>query len=177
MAWTSMEAFVDACRAATASTNPVEAVRAVMADTVADPVRVAADLPAVEGEDFVVAHDEAMAVYVVRQTPDTAGPPHDHRMTAVVGMVEGVEVHRLFRHEGERVAFEREARVSAGEVIVLDPDDVHAIANPDPTPSYGLHVYLGDLVTGERTLWSPDGGDKQPFSVEAYDRYVTAYGG
>lgn len=177
MAWTSMDAFVKACRAAVSGANPAEAARAVMADAVADPALVVADLPDFEGEDFVVAHDEAVAVYVVRQFPDTAGPPHDHRMTAVVGMVEGVEIHRLYRRDGERVAFDRELRVGAGETVVLGPGDVHAIANPDPTSSLGLHVYLGDLVSGERTLWAPDGGEPQPFTVDAYDRYVTRYGG
>ncbi|NQW08579.1 MAG: hypothetical protein HQ481_01665 [Alphaproteobacteria bacterium] len=177
MAWTSMDTFVDACRTAATSADPAEAVRAVMIEAVADPARVVADLPDFEGEDVVVAHDDAVAVYVVRQSPDTAGPPHDHRMTAVVGMIEGVEIHRLFRRQGERVAFDREARIGPGEVIVLGPDEVHAIANPDRHPSLGLHVYLGDIVTGERALWAPDGGEQQPFTVEAYDRYVTRYGG
>lgn len=177
MAWNSMDDFVTACRAAAASPDPAEAVRVAMADAIADPARVVADLPDFEGEDFVVAHDDAVAVYVVRQFPDTAGPPHDHRMTAVVGMVEGVEIHRLYRRDGDRVVFDRELRVGAGETVVLGPDDVHAIANPDPMPSLGLHVYLGDLVSGERTLWAPDGDERQPFSTEAYDRYVTRYGG
>jgi predicted metal-dependent enzyme (double-stranded beta helix superfamily) len=61
-------------------------------------------------------------------------------------------------------------------VLILDGEEVHAIANPDPTPSIGVHVYFGDIVDGERTLWDPDTGESMAFTTADYDRMVVAPG-
>ena len=80
---------------------------------------------------MTLAEEAGFSVYLVRQDPDTAGPPHDHRMTAVIAMVDGVEIHRHYKREGPAVVETAESLVGPGETLVLGPDAVHAIANPD----------------------------------------------
>ncbi len=175
MAWTSIEALVADCREAAAGSDPVAGVQGVLADAVADPVRVADALPAFDGDEMTLAEELGFSVFLVRQDPDTAGPPHDHRMTAVIAMVDGVEIHRHFTRDGETIAAAGESRIGPGETLALDPDAVHAIANPEPSASVGIHVYLGDLAATGRTLWDLDTGVAMAFTADRYNRLVTPF--
>ena len=174
MANGTLDRLVDACRAAAETGDPVAGVQAALAPVAADPLSALDDLPAFEGEDHPLLTGETVSVFLVRQTPNTAGPPHDHGMTAIIAMLDGIEVHRRYRRDGDGVALEREVTLGAGEMLTLGPRDVHAIANPDDAPSIGVHVYLGDLTGGSRTLWDPRTGTAMAFTTEDYDRMVTA---
>lgn len=176
MSETVLDRLVDACRRAVSTPEPVAAVRAALTQAAADPARTIAELPAFEGEDYAVHIEPGLSVFVVRQTPDTAGPPHDHGMSAVITMLDGVEIHRHYRREGDAIALASRTRLEPGAVLVLSGEDVHAIANPDATPSIGLHVYLGDIVGGARTLWNPVRGTPMPFTNDDYARFVTSAG-
>lgn len=167
--------LVERCRASAASADPVAGVRAALAEVATDASAALAQLPTFDGEDYPLLADDGLSVFLVRQTPNTAGPPHDHGMTAVIAMLEGVEIHRHYRRTETGVALERESRLAPGEILALGPRDVHAIANPDDTPSLGVHVYLGDIVGGERTLWDPASGEAMAFTTSDYDRMVTPF--
>ena len=45
---------------------------------------------------------------------------------------------------------------------------IHAVANPAGHHSAGLHVYLGDLIAHDRTLWHPDTLQPMPFDNDKY---------
>jgi len=170
---TLLSQLVETCRRAVSGPEPVSAVRTALAEIGADPARALAEIPAFDGEDYVVHNEPGLSVFIVRQAPDTAGPPHDHGMNALIAMLEGVEVHRHYRRDGDGIALASRTRLAPGEVLVLDGEDVHAIANPDGTPSLGIHVYLGDIVGGSRTLWDPVRGTPMRFTTADYDRFVT----
>jgi len=170
-----LDTLIDACRRAAAAPDPLAGVRAALAPLAADPRAALAELPAFEGEDHPLLCEDAVSVFLVRQTSNTAGPPHDHGMSAAIVMLDGVEIHRHYRRDGDSVALDHEVTLGAGEILTLAPTDVHAIANPDATPSLGVHVYLGDLVGGSRTLWDPRTGEAMAFTTEAYDRMVTTH--
>lgn len=167
--------LVDACRAAVDSTDPVAAIRSALSLVTAEPEKTIAEIPQFEGEDYVLHRSDDLSVFLVRQTPNTAGPPHDHGMTAVIAMLEGVEIHRRYRRDGDTIALDREQTAVPGGILVLAPRDVHAIANPDPTPSIGVHVYLGDIVGIDRTLWDTTSGEALAFTLENYESRVRPY--
>lgn len=167
--------LVQDCRDVAGSADPVAGVRAALSLAIADPDRTIAEIPDFEGEDYVLYRADDLSVFLVRQAPNTAGPPHDHGMTAVIAMLDGVEIHRRYRREEQSIALDREQTAVPGGILVLAPRDVHAIANPDPTPSIGVHVYLGDIVGIERTLWDPASGEALPFTLENYETRVQAY--
>jgi predicted metal-dependent enzyme (double-stranded beta helix superfamily) len=91
-------------------------------------------------------------------------PPHDHRMWAVVGVYRGREDNALFRRNGHRLDAIGGRHVQQGEVLVLDPDAIHAVANSTSAPCVALHVYGGDLDGTERSAWTPD---EQRFDPDA----------
>lgn len=167
--------LVEDCRRAAGSTDPVAGVQAALSLVTADPDTTIAEIPDFEGEDYVLHRADDLSVFLVRQAPNTAGPPHDHGMTAVIAMLDGVEIHRRYRREGQRITLDREQTAGPGGVLVLAPRDVHAIANPDLTPSIGVHVYLGDIVGIERTLWDTASGEALPFTLDSYESRVRAY--
>jgi len=45
---------------------------------------------------------------------------------------------------------------------------IHAVVNPAGKYSAGLHVYLGDLIAHDRTLWHPDTLQPMPFDNDKY---------
>jgi predicted metal-dependent enzyme (double-stranded beta helix superfamily) len=45
---------------------------------------------------------------------------------------------------------------------------IHAVANPAGGYSAGLHVYLGDLIAHDRTLWHPETLQPMPFDNDKY---------
>lgn len=169
--------LVAACRAAAASDDPVAGFRRALEPIAAAPAAALREVPEFEGEDHALLSEDGLSVFLVRQSPNTAGPPHDHGMVAVIAMLDGVEIHRHYRRrvDGEGVALDRETRLEPGGVLALGARDVHAIANPDNTPSIGIHVYLGDIAGCDRTLWNPVSGAATAFTVPAYDSMVTAY--
>lgn len=167
--------LIERCRGATEAADPVAAVRDALAMVAARPQSALAEIPDFEGEDCILHRDDALSVFLVRQTPNTAGPPHDHGMSAVIAMLDGVEIHRHYRRDGDAVVLESEETIGPGQILSLGPRDVHAIANPDDTASLGIHVYLGDIVGNERTLWDLRSGAAMAFDVADYDRMVTPW--
>jgi len=169
MAWHGIERLLSACREAAAESP--EAVKLALMDAVRDPAPVLADLPDFEGDDLTLLASENVSVHVVRQFPHVYGPPHDHGMWAIITMLEGLEVHRLYAEDGVTRIGEKE--IGPGTPLVLNPTEIHAIGNPLDQETMGIHVYLGDLGQAERRLWDPATGEAVPFSAEAYARLET----
>ena len=90
--------FIERCRQAVREQDPDAALVALMREAVSDPASVASSvLPVADDKDeLILFSDDSVSVYVVKQFPEVGGPPHDHGMTAVVGMYDGIEVHHLW---------------------------------------------------------------------------------
>ena len=80
-------------------------------------------------------------------------PPHEHRMWAVIRVADGQEDNTLWRRTPEGVEQRGDREVGAGDVLVLDTDAVHAVANPCRSATLALHVYGGDIITTPRREW------------------------
>ena len=66
-----------------------------------------------------------------------------------------------------------ERLLNKGDIVVLDPEAIHAISNPLPTNSSAIHVYGGDLVERpERSLWNPDTFDREDYEITRLIEYV-----
>ncbi len=164
--------FIQRCREAVRTPDPDGALVALMREAVSDPAAVAAAVPKVEEgrDELVLFSDETVSVYLVKQFPEVGGPPHDHGMTAVVGMYDGVEVHHLWDVAEDGGLVSKPTRnVGPGDVIHLGPEDVHAISNPSVAPTYGLHVYHGDLAGHRRSIWNLKTGERALFTEDLYN--------
>ena len=163
--------FIERCRQAKAEQDPDAALVALMREAVSDPASVASSVPPVadDKDELILFSDDSVSVYVVKQFPEVGGPPHDHGMTAVVGMYDGIEVHHLWDVTEDGGLSEKPARhVGPGDVIHLGPEDVHAISNPTAGPTYGLHVYHGDLAGHCRSIWNLETGERSQFTDDLY---------
>lgn len=167
-----LDTLVADCRRAVAGPDPIDGIRTALYAVAAAPAAALAEVPDFDGEDHPLHREAGLSVFLVKQAPLTAGPPHDHGIAAGIVMIEGKEIHRLFRRMGSDIAPDGVIHVGSGEVLILRADEVHAIANPDPAPSIGVHVYLGDIVDIPRTLWDPASGASMAFSTADYDRMV-----
>ena len=90
--------------------------------------------------------------------------PHDHRMWALVGIYEGQEDNRFFRRVPGGLEEAGGRSLRASDVLVLGGDAIHAIQNPlGHSVLAGIHVYGGDLIGAERSMWTRPDYDEQPY--------------
>ena len=100
--------------------------------------------------------------------------PHDHRMTAVIGMYGGREDNMFWRRLPEGRRFEIEPAggeaLGTGDMVLLGRDIVHSVVNPLPRLSAAIHVYDGPFLTAERSMWDAESLTEQPYDVNAVAR-------
>ncbi|MFO1015101.1 MAG: hypothetical protein U1E50_15210 [Caulobacteraceae bacterium] len=112
-----------------------------------------------------------LTVLNVTLRPGVLSIPHDHGMWAVIGIYEGQENNTFFRRSGAALENVNTREVRAGEAILLGVEVVHAIENPLPAQTLGLHVYGGDLFAARRSMWSPHTGEAHPYDIPQFTRW------
>lgn len=158
----NLDRFIEECLEAAVDANEEERVRQLLQSAVDDPG--IGDAVPITDEDETLLHESAeLTVYSLRLTPRILYPPHDHRMTAIIGLFEGDETNYLFRRDGMGLVRTAVHESSAPEVVVLPPDTIHAVTNRGKSFSRAIHVYLGSLTKVERSVWSADGTGERPF--------------
>lgn len=109
--------------------------------------------------------------------PFATSAVHEHNLWAVVGVSEGCEIDELLEEHDGGLSPTARHQLRADDVLVLQPDCIHFIANPLPTPTRGIHVYGGNLGNVNRRMWDPATGVPRPmdFTVfEDWERALTA---
>ncbi len=174
---TLLAGFVDECRAAATGDDAVVRIVAILEQLIVDRDGLAEatgplpdDIPAM-GIDETLFEDEHVTVMVIATPPDIAQPPHDHRMTAVIGVFDGQEDQRFFVNAPSGLRELTGRSIATGEVMSLGRKTIHAISATGPQACRAVHVYLGPLATVERSIFHPDTLVEEPFSVEAYEAY------
>ena len=166
--------FVEECRAAAGEGDAPSAVREVIERALSDRqsvARVFADGP----PHSTLHRSSSLTVQAIIWPTGIVVPPHDHRMWAVVGVVHGQEDNALYARAGDKLRLIRRVSVEEAEVLVLDEDSVHAVANPCSRPTLGLHVYGGDIVGAARSTWDSAGRNERPFDPELYERFAAGF--
>lgn len=110
--------------------------------------------------------DQRFALYLNALNPGNETRPHDHTTWAVVVAVEGQELNRVYRKEGDRLVVEREVMVEPGRGITLMPDDIHSIHTLGDVPTRHLHMYgLALEKLDERKAYDPATGAAIPYNA------------
>ena len=159
-----VEGFVADCRAALGEPQPALAVKDVLERAVADPGAVAAGVGTDAGVTLLHRADDltVLRVVVPPGTPRTL--PHDHRMWALVGIYGGQEDNLFYRRDGHGLAQRGGRALRVSETLAMGDDTIHAICNPTTHESLAaLHVYGGDLVGTERSMWTQPGDVEAPY--------------
>jgi predicted metal-dependent enzyme (double-stranded beta helix superfamily) len=164
----NIDAFIDDCKTALASAEPLTEVRQLMSAALLDCAGLKAVLPPIPGEPSRILHrEEDLTVLQVSLPPGMKSPVHNHTIWAVIGIYEGQEDNRFFTDDGELI--QRSARsVGEGDVVAVDETTIHAIENPLNKVTLGLHVYGGDLIAAPREVWDHVTGLREPFTQERF---------
>ncbi|MGA9275888.1 hypothetical protein [Ilumatobacter sp.] len=174
----SLDGFIATCRTLIENERPIAEITRAMEELVAEPAALGAQIPepvispdtSIAGVDEILFEDDSLTVFVVHSASDVRQPPHDHRISAVIGVYEGTEEQRYFRRDGGSLVRSGGADIGPGDVLTLGPAAIHAIGS---TGSWcrAIHVYLGPLSSIDRSLFDPDTFDEEPMTVERYAEF------
>jgi predicted metal-dependent enzyme (double-stranded beta helix superfamily) len=129
-----------------------------------------------------IGEPDKAAVQVVHQAPDLTvlnvvwAPkqvtlPHDHRMSAVIGMYGGREDNMFWRRVPNPVKFQIEAAggqaLGVGDVTILGRDVIHSVVNPLAKISAAIHVYDGNFLATRRSMWDSETLVEEPYDISA----------
>jgi predicted metal-dependent enzyme (double-stranded beta helix superfamily) len=165
-----LNGFIEECAAAIAD-DPVRATARLLNAALADPAGIAQVLPATGENEILLFHSSRLTIYRVMVLHGLQYPPHEHRMSVLIGLYAGCETNQLYRRsksDNSRIEHTGQFDIKPRQVRFLDADVIHSVCNLYKEPSAALHVYLGDLPTQERSLWTLDLDQERRFDEEHY---------
>ena len=163
---TFMKTLIENAKTAATSDTPTQAIRGMLQDLVSDPdaLRDAFDFK----EETLIYEDENLSLWYTEFTPDMAVPPHEHKVTAHIAVYEGAQCNFLLKTGGDQLEISKAKRVSAGEILSLGPDGVHAVIAAGNVPARGIHIYQGPLCKIERALFDWETGEAFDLNEENF---------
>jgi predicted metal-dependent enzyme (double-stranded beta helix superfamily) len=182
-----LEQLASDCQAALAHEDPRAEVHRLMQALFSDPDALASQIEPFAADDVEtsprgfrlggehIVHQSAdLTVMVLDTLPGVEQPPHDHAMTAFIGVFEGCEEQRFWTRSDEGVVPTTGRLLEAGEIVALGTRAIHAISAPDHSPARAVHVYLGDIYDIDRSVFDPDTLEEHPMTSERYDEFCRA---
>jgi predicted metal-dependent enzyme (double-stranded beta helix superfamily) len=128
--------------------------------------------PPQEAIDDIVHRSDDLLVVGLAQPPYANTPIHNHGgIWCVIGMAVGREENALHAESADGLSEVDRLVVAAGEAIVLAPNAIHRIRNPDGVTSLGVHVYGADLLSAKRYMWDPRTGEKSLLDRSKFDAW------
>jgi len=116
--------------------------------------------------------DHTLAVFAVAWLPERGVGPHDHGTWAVVAGVDGHESNIAWRRidDGSRAGYAEiektgERVIGRGDVVAMQPRDIHAVWNGSDSVSLSLHVYGKHINHTERQQFDPVSGKADPLII------------
>ncbi len=149
-----------------------KAMKEVVARAVSDPASLFHQLGYPErGAVQVLHHASDLTVLNVIWAPSQITLPHNHRMAAVIGMYSGREDNMFWRRVPNALKFQIEAAggqaLGPGDVVVLGRDVIHSVINPLAKLSCAIHVYDGDFLGAQRSMWNSETLTEEPYDITA----------
>tara|TARA_B100000965_G_scaffold162791_1_gene135646 strand:+ start:206 stop:766 length:561 start_codon:yes stop_codon:yes gene_type:complete len=100
-------------------------------------------------------------------------PPHNHGCWAAILVLSGTERNHVYRRaEGGTLTLERKVDLGPGDIIYLPADAVHVAECSGDGDVFGLHVYGGDVLGLERSMWDPDTVREEPLEWTKYETFA-----
>lgn len=113
---------------------------------------------------------ENLSLLKVRFPNGRRTPPHNHGTWAAILVLEGSEKNSVYkRNDDGSLTYERAVELKAGDVIFMAADAVHVAECTSDKPAIGLHVYGGNVLGLERSMWDPDTLKEQDLDWSKYE--------
>jgi len=163
----AIDEFVAQCSIAVQEDRGPGAAKEVVERAVRDR-RLLEELPLEANVKILHSADDLTILHVVMaERPEDAGRPipHNHLMWALIGVTHGSEANEFFRRSGRTIQPSGHGRViGEGEVLMMGDNTIHSVKNPSSQRlSSALHVYGGNLVAAEKTMWPEPDGHEEAF--------------
>ena len=147
-------------------------MKEVVARAVSDPAALIRGIGAPDKAGVQVLHKSPeLTVLNLLWAPRQITLPHDHRTSAVIGMYEGREDNMFWRRVPNPAKFQIEAAggqaLGVGDVAILGHDIVHSVVNPLNKISAAIHVYDGNFLEIERSMWNAETLVEEPYDINA----------
>ncbi len=165
----SFEALVADLRECVETPDPQASIKAHLQQLVRDPEPLLAASDRLSEAETQFHEDDDLSVWHCRFQPGTMLPPHEHLLPVLIACYSGEELSLLYRTGAEGLEQIGEISATAGEVITLDKDAIHAVTATGEQPSEAIHVYLGPLMSLKRDLYDWDSGKAVDFTMEAFE--------
>ncbi|HVC63568.1 MAG TPA: hypothetical protein VND19_24780 [Acetobacteraceae bacterium] len=158
-----------------------QAMREVVARAVADPASLFRQLGEPDkGGIKVLHHATDLTVINVAWGPHQVTFPHNHLLSAVIGMYGGREDNMFWRRVPNPAKYQIEAAggtaLGTGDVAILSRDVIHSVVNPLAKISGAIHVYDGDFFGIQRSMWDAETLAEQPYDINAVARGMPLQG-
>jgi predicted metal-dependent enzyme (double-stranded beta helix superfamily) len=163
-----LAALIAKGKAAVRGENPVAALRTFMTGIARNRDTVLSLLPGDGEPETLLYSSPTLSLLRVELEPGIQYPPHDHRMDAVIAVLDGEECNTFYRPRLLGLDMVGENHTSAGGVVDMTPTVVHAVSNRGTQRSVGLHAYTGEIFGISRTIWDIDSGLKYLYTDERY---------
>ena len=172
----TMRNFIAEARAAARSDDPVKAVWLVMEAAFSDLEKLRDGLPKMpeDSDDVIHFEDASMTIYQSRFRAAIEMPPHDHQISAVIGVYDGAErndFYSLDKVDAGEAFLKRSGSVSlkAGQITGMGPNAIHTVTVTEGSSSEGIHIYLGALSLMERNVFDVKNEQILPLTEENFD--------
>jgi len=164
-----LDQFIAELRAALGERSR-QALREVVARAVSDPASLLRRIGTPEKAAVQVLHGGSdLTVLNVVWAPKQVTLPHDHRMSAVIGMYGGREDNMYWRRVAKPTPFQIEPAggeaLGRGDTTILGRDIIHSVINPLEAFSGAIHVYDGPFLTTARSMWNCETLVEEPYDV------------
>jgi predicted metal-dependent enzyme (double-stranded beta helix superfamily) len=165
------EQFIADCRTALQPDGSNRYVRDVVARAVSDPGAVFRELgePTQAGLQVIHKADDLTILNVI-WAPNFVIMPHNHAMSAVIGVYTGREDNILWRRlpEDANGRIEAAGAKSLGDkdTLALGADVIHSVVNPVKRLTGAIHVYGGDFFGVSRSEWDPETLSEMPYDMQ-----------
>lgn len=165
----SFDDLVHDLKACLDAPDPPVAIRTRLQRLVRDPAPVLAASDTLQAPETLFHEDDDLSIWHCRFQPGVMLPPHEHLLPVLIACYSGEERSLLYRSEDAGLEQIGEISASAGQVITLDRDAIHAVTAAGENPSEAIHVYLGPLMQLKRDLYDWDSGQTVAFTMEAFE--------
>ena len=144
----TIEGFLAAARQALAGASPQQAMRALLDATVETLYARTGRWIEHDSDEMLLASSSELTIYHIALSPRIHYPPHDHRVPAMIALYQGAETS-----------------FSA----------IHSVVNLGDARSAAIHVYFGDLIAVERSVWDADLREERRFDNGFYFEQAREY--
>ncbi|MEM7748183.1 MAG: hypothetical protein AAF346_08015 [Pseudomonadota bacterium] len=149
----------------------MKAVQQVVAEAIAEPATLMSVLgePSKGGVHKLHVSDDLTVLNLV-WAPRMTLMPHNHNMSAVIGVYTGREDNIFWR----RIKDDPDGRIEAAgadsleatKSVILGRHIIHSVTNPTAKCTGAIHVYRGNFFAEHRSEWDPEELVERPYDVE-----------